>query len=962
MNFKLLFSAIFFTFFSWTSFAALNLPTNSLPADKATNQSTGCQIQVKYSGTSATFEAEYSTSSSFTNVIRIKSYYASTIGYFFAKALKFNTTYYWRARARTATDSSGWTNAWSFTTGGSLFNLSPADNSGPYLPGINFNFHRSGDYSNYVFQIDTSKNFNSTALVTRNIEDTFTNYYVEFREKTIKFKTVYYWRVKGVNATDSNRWTPTRKVTTIDSVRIFNPPNGVAAASTNLNISVARDNFINFQYDLDTSINFNTKKYVRLNDSAITANNFFFKNMEFDQTYYWRVRGCAFTDTSRWSKTRKFTVTGMKNKDVMNNGTQIDPNSLLGWNTVDSATAYQFQLDTLSSFNSPFLHDSLKIVDYKRANPYNRSFNFKQLPFQTVYYRVRPMHKTDTGEWSKVETSQIYPKPSTYNPFNNTTNVTVNYKFTWRSYVGVTAYRVQRDISASFNSSELVDTLTTAFDATLPEMKYNTVYYWRVKIMHTKDTSDWSTISKLTTQVAPVLKSPLSYKTSGPGVAGTLVWEKMDGAKFYQIDYDTNSTFKTAALSTNFVVGDSTSLRIKELYFGKLYHWRVRAIKGNDTSSWSAVWFFYTYNPARLNSPANNQVGTTLYSLDWNSINGTTGYHYILASDTNLVNRWEGKEGKDNAFFHYFDKDPTDFNTKYFWKVRVFHAKDTSGWSDIWKFTTRKRNGVKLTYPKVNETAIPLGLIMAWDAFSSATNYTVEYSENSDMSSAVISTVLNPALLVSLKPNTTYYWRVQAKNKDGIAVSDISEIQQFTTAATFAAPVLVSPADKSDKIPTAINLNWNTVRGATYEVQIAEDAAFVLSQISPTASNTTAFSQLKTNQTYYWRVRAKNSYATGPWSNAFNFRTALGASISPTLATQIQVYPNPVNDKLFIVMPEMLKIKRVSMINHLGQVLENWNTENTSELELNITNYPKNVYLIKLETESAVFYEKVIIN
>jgi hypothetical protein len=180
-------------------------------------------------------------------------------------------------------------------------------------------------------------------------------------------------------------------------------------------------------------------------------------------------------------------------------------------------------------------------------------------------------------------------------------------------------------------------------------------------------------------------------------------------------------------------------LRIKELYFGKLYHWRVRAIKGNDTSSWSAVWFFYTYNPARLNSPANNQVGTTLYSLDWNSINGTTGYHYILASDTNLVNRWEGKEGKDNAFFHYFDKDPTDFNTKYFWKVRVFHAKDTSGWSDIWKFTTRKRNGVKLTYPKVNETAIPLGLIMAWDAFSSATNYTVEYSENSDMSSAVIS-------------------------------------------------------------------------------------------------------------------------------------------------------------------------------------------------------------------------------
>jgi len=955
-------SVILFLFISVTTFAALKLPTLSIPADKATNQSPSSQLQVKYSGSAATFEAEYSTSSSFTNSVKIKSYYASTTGYFFTKPLNFNTTYYWRARAKSTSDSSSWTSAWSFTTAGSIEIISPLDNSGPSTPGIYFSLYRCAEFSNYVFQIDTSKNFNSSVLVSRNLVDTFSSYYIGFREKMIKFKTVYYWRIKGVNATDSNRWTPTRKLTTIDSVRILSPPNGVATASTNLNISVVKDNFISYQFDRDTSINFDTKKFVRLNDTSLIANNFYFKNMEFDQTYYWRVRGCAFADTSRWSKVRKFTVAGMKNKDVMSNATQIDPNSLLAWNTIDSATAYQFQLDTLISFKSPFLHDSLKIVDYKKVNPYNRSLTFKQLPFQTLFYRVRPMHKTDTGEWSKIETSQVYPKPVTFNPLNNTIGVIVNYNFTWRNYLGVTAYKVQRDVSANFNSPELLDTLMTSFAAILPEMKFNTVYYWRVKIMHTKDTSDWSTVSKLTTQIAPVLKSPSAYKTIGPGVAGTLVWEKMVGAKYYQIDYDTNAKFNSSVLSRNFVVGDSVNLRINELYFGKVYYWRVRAIKGTDTSAWSAVWYFYTYNPVRLSSPANKQVGTSLNSLDWNSINGSTGYHYILASDTNLVNRWEGKEGKDNAFFHYFDKDPTDFNTKYFWKVRVFHAKDTSGWSDVWKFTTKQRNGVKLTYPKANEKAIPLGLIMAWDAFSSATNYTVEYSENADMSGAVKASVFNNALLVSLKPNTTFYWRAQAKNKDGIVLSDMSETLQFTTASNFAAPVLVSPVDKSDKLASSVSLGWNSVRGATYEVQIAEDAGFALSQISPAANNISAYSQLKTNQTYYWRVRAKNTYATGPWSGAFYFRTAIGASISSISRTQIQVYPNPVKHKLYVLMPATLKVERVSLLNNLGQLLEYSKTENIIELELDVSGYPKNIYILKLETESGVFYEKVIFN
>ncbi len=936
---------------------ALNVPVLYSPADKATKQSTGASLVVKAVSGATYYEIQYSESSSFTNFTKIKSYSNSTLGFFYTLPLKFNTTYYWRSRARTTADSSGWSAAWSFTTESSLVLYSPSDNYGPTTPGVFFSWYRCKEYANYVFQLDTSKNFNSKILVSRNISDTFSWFYVEIREASIKFRSTYYWRVKGVAGADSNAWTMTRKLITTDSLKIFSPASGTNSAPTNITINFSKDSYINYQFEIDTLPSFNTKMLQRFDYLGTSENYFAFKLLDFDQRYYWRMRGCAKTDTSNWNKTRVLKTDGMKNLSKISSDAGIDPYFTFSWSNVDSASHYQIQIDTLSSFNSPYLIDSVKMVDYKKQWQNYRAVKISQMPFgNVIYQRVRPIHPKDTGAWSKVKVSTVVAAPTTYYPFNTYTNVPIKYIFGWRAIAGVTAYRIQRDITTAFNSKSLVDTIVFTTQATLPLMKFNTTYYWRALAMHQSDTSKWSNPSKFSTQAAPVLKSPYSSKVNGPGVAGTLDWDSMPGTRIFEIWYDTSSTFSSPVLVKALTQGDSSRLNIQDLYFGKLYHWKVRAINSSDTGSWSETWLFFTYNPVRLNSPANNQKGTSFISLDWASIKGTKGYHYLLSTDSLFNKAWEGKVSKDNPFFHYFDVNPTSFNTKYFWKIRVYHAKDTTSWSAVWNFTTRPRNGVKLTFPSNNQSGVDLGAKLAWDKVSDAVTYVVELSENAEMKSSIFSVVGTNGMSTSLKPLTNYFWRVIAKNQDGILLTDSSVIFKFTSAGQFLAPTLLAPANKSTNLSTVINFSWTALAGASgYDIQIGTDSTFNVTQNNSVASNFASFGSFKTFTVYHWRIRAKNNFASGAWSNAFSFKTAAGADIDLVQGQKINLYPNPTISELYIV-SHAGPIQKISIYNTQGQCLKNLVGHHS---QMNLEDIPAGLYLLEVITSEGKFTQKI---
>jgi photosystem II stability/assembly factor-like uncharacterized protein len=92
-------------------------------------------------------------------------------------------------------------------------------------------------------------------------------------------------------------------------------------------------------------------------------------------------------------------------------------------------------------------------------------------------------------------------------------------------------------------------------------------------------------------------------------------------------------------------------------------------------------------------------------------------------------------------------------------------------------------------------------------------------------------------------------------------------------------PVLSAPADGSIDVPVNVSLSWRRSQNTLhYHCQISQDPSFVRiayeSENEPDTVLTPA--ALDSATTYYWRVRAQNAAADGPWSQTWRFRTVLG--------------------------------------------------------------------------------------
>ncbi len=885
-------------------FAAVQKPTPYSPDDKVTKQETCAKIIAQSTYGNAKYEFEYADNPQFNHSVRVKAYNNSgSLGFGFTLPLRFNTTYYWRSKIFVGTDSSDWSVSRSFTTDTAITILGPSDNLTKTSAGVYFSWSRNAHYDQYILECDTQSDFKSPSLCQQFLTDTFSWFYLETREKCIQYSSKYFWRLRGYKGSDSSQWTATRNFTTQDTVRIYNPGVLISSASTSTRIDFAWDRFVTHQVQYDTLADFSSPDNI-LNVSTDDYAYCALRNLKFDKTYYWRLRACATTDSTIWTKPRVLNVQGFSNKNAFQSGDNpIPPTSTFSFNLIDSAVSYRIQADTTPKFNSVFLIDSLRIYDPKKSYGQNRGIEFSEIPFKTqLYVRIRPQHAADTGAWSLVYSRPTIAKATNYYPYNTSVNVPVYTPFYIKSYTGIEKYRIQRDVKIDFSSPELLDTQFSAGSQFyLPTMKFNHKYYWRLCYINGSDTSYWSDPAGFTTQVAPILKYPLQLHLSSPGVKVSFDWDSMPGSTAYELMLDTSKNFDSPVLKTHLRIGDTSNMLIQHLYFGKYYWWKVRALTDIDTSLWSDAWFFTTPASPSLDWPYNNQTGISFSSLDWRSIPGTQGYEYMLDTDSLFTNPWTGKESKEQPFFHYFSPNPTTFNTKYFWKIRVFHEEDTSQWSEIWKFTTRERYGVKLLYPALGQEKIPPGHIMNWEAISDATTYVIAISEFPDMRNASFSTSATKQLIVSLKTKQKYYWQVIAKNKDGIHLTDTSLTFHFTTDSAFAAPNLLTPADQATKVAlNNVTFSWSSVTGATYEIQFSLDPGFTTSQTSAVSGSGTVISNFIGNRVYYWRVRAKNAYSTGPWSGSRSFTTTFGLFTHTGSLDAFRVYPNPGNGTIYI--------------------------------------------------------------
>ncbi|PCJ65237.1 MAG: hypothetical protein COA58_10280 [Bacteroidetes bacterium] len=938
------------------SYAVLSSPGRNAPNDNDTGRSTSPYFYLSGITSSADeIVVEYSENIGMTNATLIIRARYNTGAFLYASKLKLNTDYYWRVKVRSSTDSSVWSSIWKFTTRQIFSTIQPSGNVDELRASfVNFRCDKVYGYDTILWEIDTTSSFNSTLLRSIARPDTGSYHEVVTLQENFYYNQKYYWRARGFSGASTTAWTPILYFVTGDTIGLKYPsPAFNQDVEIEFEWSAWRDDEP-FQVQLDTSPSFSSPLIDTFSATgARTYPNprFAITHLNYETKYYYRVRSYNTMDTTTWSYS-SFTTNGLAN-DVVIAENYADPIVAIRNRTaIDGSDGYQILLDTSSNFDSPLLTSTY--------SPDGRD-TARDLLFGIRYYaKARPYHSKDTGEWTRTRPINIIMYPITYYPYRNYTDIGVKDSLQFGSRAGIDGYQIQVTAGSNYDTTLLLDTTRTGLPVETSSnyikgltFKYNTTYEWRIRGWHSKDTSVWSDSKKFTTVVSPTLTRPFNSDFLGDQAELDLQWESVDDNARYQVMLDTTTAFNSQLLVDAIV--DTNALSQKDLLFRPLYYWKVRIVTSNDTSAWSDTWKF-TVLHSRLNWPKNNRTDINLSSLDWYSIAGTKGYILQVDSFVDFRAPLEALDTVQNSFFHYFLEKPdyVTFNTKYYWRVKLYHSKDTTEWSDIWNFTTLPRRSPILSSPVDSSEDISVFVTLQWQTYSLANSYAIEYSTNSDFSNATKKVSTGTSIQVSMSPNTRYYWRARGRNSDGNEFYDWSKEWTFTTDQGIPAPVLISPADRATEVASNVVLRWNKDDNAvSYRVELSSDSNFLGKYAKTVSTTSTTFDEIYPGSKYYWRVRTNATGISSSWSEGWSFSTSEVNAVVDIAQIWLRLYPNPAED--IVVMESDKQFRFVHIINDQGRLVLKGTEGMKQSTSIDVSSLSPGIYSIKTLVEGHAY-------
>ena len=263
--------------------------------------------KVKYAGQSITgikfydYEVAYDTSFNDIFVSGSKTYVATndnTVAHAIS-LMRFDTTYYWRVRARHDVDASDWSETWSFTTTDMCIPELPADNATGQMLDVTIQWKDMRGAFEYIYELCDDPNFSTPCIF-------FTNEN-KVTAMGLMFGTQYYWRVRAAHTTDTSGWTDTWSFTTLEAVGLTSPANGGYVNDFFPLLSwqeVTGITGFQVQYDMDQNFSAPFEAMVDGEKNSYKI----VQMLEMDETYFWRVRAYEDGDTTNWSTAWSFTI------------------------------------------------------------------------------------------------------------------------------------------------------------------------------------------------------------------------------------------------------------------------------------------------------------------------------------------------------------------------------------------------------------------------------------------------------------------------------------------------------------------------------------------------------------------------------------------------------------------------------------------------------------------------------
>lgn len=223
--------------------------------------------------------------------------------------------------------------------------------------------------------------------------------------------------------------------------------------------------------------------------------------------------------------------------------------------------------------------------------------------------------------------------------------------------------------------------------------------------------------------------------------------------------------------------------------------------------------------------------------------------------------------------------------TRYFLRVLATNNINVSDWSETSSFTTVLRYPEQIE-PSSGQNSSSSTVVFKWSGLAQALSYRIQISTKNDPQPDASSLLVNqsgiPAEVTQftysgLLDDATYYWRISAEYTDGDVVipTDWSTFVPFTVNLVPPTPVLLSPISNAELDSTRIVFRWGAIPTASnYQFQLSTSSNFDVNLKEETVSrDSLLITDLKSSQTYYWRLRAQNISGTSPWSSSRSFKT-----------------------------------------------------------------------------------------
>ncbi len=941
-------------------------PVLTSPADGATGLSLTPTLAWTNVADAATYDVEVSTDAGFGSTVFSTAGTAATQT--IASGLDFSTDYFWRVRAVNAAGSSAFSAARSFTTRQAVVPPAPeltvpanGIQNAPLV--VDFSWGASSDATAYEIQVATDGAFTTVVEVAAGL--TATSYSATLPDHL----TQYFWRVQASGPGGVGPWSSVFSFMTIapdppTAPPLTSPADGATGVDLSPTLSWAfLGSNVTYEVQVATGDDFSNLVTSAMN---ITAASFEATGLETLTTYFWRVRGTNAGGTGPWSAVRSFEtvlpdVPPAAQLVGPEDGAENAPTATsLRWTALAEATSYDVQWATDSGFTeNQFTEEGLAFADTGTggSGPGGEAGSVLSFlpPFLAndvqYFWRVRARNAGGAGPWSEVRSfTTIVAAPGVAQPVspgNGAEGQSVALTLSFQAAPRAALHDIQLATDQAFTDvvAGAAGHSETGFD--VQDLAPATMYFWRVRGTNVGGTGPWSAVQWFETVVAaPAAPAPLAPQNGEEAVPRPvgLSWTPVPGAATFTVQVAVDDTFLDAEGIISATTISTGTLEVAGLASETTYFWRVRAANAGGESAWSATWQFTTLVAAPgatvLSLPADGATEMDLApTLDWvaASASGTVLYDVEVGTDASFQNANTLVFADTRAETQVVLPDLA-FMTTYYWRVRAGNEAGSGPWSDIRSFTTRLPPAPSAPGPLTpadGAADVSVTLLLTWVPQVLAATYDVQVSASSQFVPLVFQASgveATEVLTDSLGFETTYFWRVRASNAGGTGAWSVPITFMTMALPPPSAVDLTEPADKVLGVPSTFTLRWDPLPIAEkYDLQLSRFGALVL-DTTGVAGTSLDVSGLEGDTEYFWRVRARNSAGTGPWSPSFSFRTALftgtehpGATAHGDTALPVRLalpaaWPNPFSERatLRLELP-MSGSVRVEVIDMLGR-------------------------------------------